>query len=355
MRQILAFCVVGVRELAWIRPGVGREVERWRRAAAQIPDPALRRDALASLRTKRFNTEGAALFAVLPRRRDGRLLRVLVAFQVLLDFLDTLSERPAPDPLANAAQLHLALTDALDPERPMSDYYRHHPRRADGGYVHALVHACRESCRSLPAYGKVRGPALQAATRCSVQGLNHDPDPARRDSGLQRWAQRTYPRSSGVSWWELTAAASSTLGIHALLALAADPACSRRDAAEVAGAYMPWICAASTMLDSYVDEAEDAANNGHSYMAHYPSTGIAAQRTRELLCRSLHEARRLRNGPRHVLIAAGMVAMYLSCEAARTSAKRSTTRAFVRSGGLLAILLLPVLRAWRIAHALRTM
>jgi hypothetical protein len=61
----------------------------------------------------------------------------------------------------------------------------------------------------------------------------------------------------------------------------------------------------------------------------------------------------LRNGPRHVLIAAGMVAMYLSSEGARTSAKRGTTRAFVRAGGLLAMLLLPVLRAWRIAHRLR--
>jgi tetraprenyl-beta-curcumene synthase len=350
---MLAFCAVCARELSWIRPGVAREVEHWRRAAARIPDPAIRRDALASLHAKRFNAEGAALFAALPRRRDARLLRALVAFQVLLDFLDTRSERPVPDPLATGHQLHLALTDALDPDRPLSDYYRHHPRGADGGYVRGLVQTCREACRALPAYGLVRGPALAAATRCGVQGLNHDPDPVRRDCGLQRWAQRTFPRASGVSWWELTAAASSTLGIHALLALAADPGCSRRDAVEVGRAYMPWICAVSTMLDSYVDEAEDAANHGHSYMGHYASASVAAQRTRELLCRSLLEARRLRNGPRHVLIAAGMVAMYLSCEGARVSGKRSTTRALVRGGGVLAMLLLPVLRAWRIVHSLR--
>jgi tetraprenyl-beta-curcumene synthase len=213
---------VCARELHWIRPNVAREIEGWRRHAESIPDAGIREDALAALAEKRFNAEGAALFAALPPRRDAALVRVLVAFQILLDFLDTLSERPAPDAVADGRQLHLALRDALDPQRPRSDYYRHHPQRSDGGYVRALVECCRESCLSLPAYGNVRSLALRAAARCSVQGLNHDPDGARRESTLEGWARSNFP-TSPFSWWELTAAASSTLGIHALLALAADP------------------------------------------------------------------------------------------------------------------------------------
>jgi tetraprenyl-beta-curcumene synthase len=347
VRQISACCAVGARELAWIHPVVGREVERWRMLAASIPDPGIRADALTALRDKRLNAEGAGLFAALPCRRDRQLLRLLVAFQILLDHLDTVSERPAPDPLANGRQLHLALRDALDPYGQTSDYHLHHPARTDGGYVRALVATCRDACRSLPAYETVRPLALQAAVRCSVQGLNHDPDPVRRDSGLELWARRAAAPDSGVSWWELTAADSSTLGIHALLALAVDPSCAREDAEDVARAYMPWICAASTMLDSYVDEAEDAANDGHSYLAHYPSAPIAERRALELVRRSLREARQLRNGSRHALITAGMVAMYLSADGARASGKRATTLAFVRAGGLLTMLLLPVLRIWR--------
>ena len=353
LRQLAALCAVCMRELAWIHPHVAREVRRWRRLAVSIPDPGIRADALASLRGKRLNAEGAGLFAALPRRRDRNLLRLLVAYQVLLDYLDTVSERPAPDALANGRQLHLALRDALLPYGPTSDYYRHHPCDGDGGYVHALVQTCREACLALPAYGRVCALALESATACGVQGLNHDPDPVRRDGTLERWARRRFPGSAGVSWWELTAAASSTLAIHALLAVAADPACARRDAEEIGSAYMPWICAASTMLDSYVDEAEDASNEGHSYIAHYPSAEVARRRTRELVCRSLHEARRLRNGPRHALIAAGMVAMYLSADGARAPGNRSTTRAFVRAGGRLTMLLLPVLLIWRRAYRWR--
>jgi tetraprenyl-beta-curcumene synthase len=343
----VALCAVSARELAWIRPNVAREVDGWRERAKSIPDPTIRGDALEALADKRLNAEGAALFAVLPPRRDLHLLRLLVAFQVLLDFLDSVSERPAPDPLADGRQLHLALRDALDPGGPIRDYYRHHPRGEDGGYLRALVQSCRESCAALPAYEQVRDLALQGAQRCSVQGLNHDPDCARRDIRLERWARVTFPEAVGMSWWELSAAASSTLGIHALLALAADPRGVAREAEEIDSAYMPWICAASTMLDSYVDEVEDAASAGHSYIAHYASAKVAAERTSELVWRSLQEARRLRNGPRHALIAAGMVAMYLSAADARTSPKRATTRAFLRAGGAHTRLLLPILRLWR--------
>lgn len=354
MRQILAIASVSARELSWIRPGVAREIDGWRRRAATIPDVTLREDALTALTCKRFNAEGAALFAVLAPRRDPRLLRLLVAFQILLDFLDSVSEQCGPDPLADGHQLHLALRDALDPCRPLGDYYRHHPRREDGGYLRALVETCRESCLALPSYRFVRVLALQGAERCGVQGFNHDPDPARRDRALERWAACTFPLTREVSWWELTAAASSTLGVHALLALGADPNCGECDADEVAAAYMPWICAASTMLDSYVDELQDAESDGHSYIAHYANERVAAERTKELIRRSLAEARRLRNGARHALIAAGMVAMYLSTDDARTSAKRTTTRACLRAGGLLPRLLLPILRLWRIACRLRS-
>jgi tetraprenyl-beta-curcumene synthase len=352
-RQLLAFGAVCARELAWIRPEVAREVERWRRCAAAIPDAEIRDDALTALASKRFNAEGAALFAVLPPRRDLGLLRLLVTFQILLDFLDSLSERPVPDPQADGLQLHLALRDALDPGGPISDYYRHGPRRRDGGYVRALVQRCREHCVYLPSYESTRSFALRGARRCRVQGLNHDADAARRDRALEAWAAETFDDGWGLSWWELTAAASSTLGILALLALAADPGSGECDAREVDAAYMPWICAASTMLDSYVDEVEDAAGDAHSYIAHYPSGELAVQRTHELVRRSLLEARQLRNGARHALIAGGMVAMYLSTDEAHSAFKRDTTRMLLQAGGSLTTMLVPILRAWRVGGGAR--
>jgi tetraprenyl-beta-curcumene synthase len=259
-----------------------------------------------------------------------------------------------PRPVANGDQLHRALVEAVQPGAPISDYYRYHPWQDDGGYLTALVTTCRECCRGLPAYGSVKARVVRAARRCGVQGINHDPDARRRESRLRQWVGAEFAGRQDLCWWELTAAASSTLGIHALLAQAADPCPAPRVFGEVDRAYMPWVCAASTMLDSYVDALADLAGEGHSYVAHYANPSIAAQRVCELIRRSVREARELRGGLRHALIVAGMTAMYLSADEARTPAMRATTDRFVEAGGSLTRALLPVLRLWRLINGQRS-
>jgi hypothetical protein len=107
------------------------------------------------------------------------------------------------------------------------------------------------------------------------------------------------------------------------------------------------------MLDSYVDQAEDAANRDHSYVAHYPSEELALRRIKECIARAAHGARGLRNGPRHAVIFACMIAMYLSKDSARTPAMRASTRELARAGGTLTMVLLPILRLWRIYYRQR--
>lgn len=351
-RQIGALLAVSARELTWVLPNVAREVRGWREHALRIPDPALRADALATLKRERLNTEGAALFAILPRRRDRKLLRLLVAYQITLDYLDSISERPSPDPLANGRQLHLALVEALDPAGPISDYYRHHPAHEDAGYLRTLVQTCRDLCLALPGYDRVRALAERSAQHGTVQILNHDPDPTRRARALAAWARRELPSDTDASWFELTACASSSLWILALLALAADPATSAEDLDEAAAVYVPWVCAASTLLDAYVDQTDDAATGNHNYLVHYSSADLAVERLAEIVRRSASGARLLRRGPRHALITTGMVAMYLSKGAAREPRLREGTRVIMRAAGSLPRVQLPIMRALRILHRL---
>ncbi len=319
-----------------------------------IPDAPIREDALSSIERKRGHTDGAALFWILPRRRDLNLLRLLVAYEIIWDFLDSVNERGAAVGPANGRQLHLALIEALDPWAPLSDYYRFHPWREDGGYLTALVEACRRRCAALPCYARVRSLVAREATRAQVLALNHDIDPSGRDAALREWAAREFSEKQECSWFELSGAASASLTVHAFLALAAEPACTEADVVRTGAAYFPWLSATTTMLDSYVDQVEDALNGDHRYISHYPSQAAAAGRVCELVTRSAHEARRLHNGHRHAVIAACMIAMYLSKDSARTPAMRSNTAVLARAGGSLTRLLMPVLRLWRITFAQRS-
>jgi tetraprenyl-beta-curcumene synthase len=337
----------------WGLAAVAREVRVWTARAVEIPDPLLRHDALDALTRKRGHTDGAALLWSIPRARDPNLLRLLVAYEIIWDFLDGVNERGAAAGQVNGRQLHLALVDALDLTRSASDYYKHHPWKDDGGYLRTLVEVCRESCRELPSYWAIRPLLVREATRAQVLAINHDLDSARRDADLQRWAADELPGASDSTWFELTGAASASLTVHALLALGAEPACSEVSLARACAAYFPWISTATTMLDSYVDQAEDLANGDHSYVSHYLTPQLATARICALVERCVLEARALERGERHTVIAACMIAMYLSKDSAHTAATSETTRSLVRAGGSLTRLLLPVLRLWRIAYAQR--
>ncbi len=351
--QLLALATAAGRELSWGLRAAARELRGWRAAAAAIPDPGLRADALASLACKRGHADGAALFTILPRRRDARLLRLLVAYETMVDYLDNVSERHPT--CANGLQLHGALADALDPDTPLNDWYRHHPTCDDGGYLAALVDACREGCRALPSYELVRPLLARDARLALVLGINHDPDPVRRDAALREWAAVELPGERELAWFELSGAASATMSVLALLALAADPALCAAEVDAVHAAYWPWISLATTMLDSWVDATDDPRDGHHSYVAHYGDAAAALPRVRAAVGRGAAAARGLPAGHRHAVIVGCMVALYLSEDSARTPATRADTRELVRAGGSLVRLLLPMLRGWRLAYGQRAM
>jgi tetraprenyl-beta-curcumene synthase len=354
LRQLWALIAATARELVWGLPAVAREVHRWRSLAREIPDASIREDALGALTTKRGHIDGAALFSILPGKRNPSLLRLLVAYEIIWDFLDNTNERGVAAGQANGRQLHLALVDALDPGRPISDYYRHHPWRDDGGYLRTLVTVCRENCARLPSHGRVRQLVVREALRAQVLAINHDLDPRRRDTMLEAWAICEFPRGHEASWFELAGAASAGLTIFALLVLASEPVCTDDEITRTRNAYFPWASTLAAMLDSYVDQAEDVANGDHIYVSHYPSPELATQHICLLVKRGLREARSLKDGEKHTLIVASMVAMYLSKDSALTPAMREATTRILDAGGSLTRVLHPILRLWRTAYGLRS-
>ena len=311
-----------------------------------IQDKSIRKDALDSLVRKRDNVEGASLFSILPTHRNKCLLKLLVTYQILWDFLDSVSERGACAGYANGYQLHRALVEALDLDAPISDYYRFHPWKDDGGYLLALVEACRRMCTGLSCYRQVRPLMLQAVERCAIQSLNHEPESSRRDAALKEWAAREFAGEQMLEWFELTAAASA-FPPHILLALAAEPSLDQQELRDVYAAYFPWVGLAIAMLDSYLDQAEDLVSGNHSYISHYASQTEALERLSMIIGRIVCQARRLPNSRRHAVLTEGIVAWHLSMDSVNTPTAREATRMLACSGGPLTRLLLPIAHIWR--------
>lgn len=353
--------LAATRQLVWGLPTAAKEMRKWRARAQAASSAPLREDALRVLDRKRTHVDGAGLFWILSKQRQPRLLRLLVAYELMLDFLDYASERGANtlrDVHAGQVDgelLHAALLNALASDTVIADHYALHPWNDDSGYLSALIAACREGTRALPSYTVVRQFATSEAARAAeVLAINHIPDPSRRNRGLEAWVRRHFPGERQLAWFEVAAAVSGSLAVHALLAQAADPYATQRTVERVYAVYLRSVALATAMLDSYADQLEDGATDGHSYIAHYVDPETTQARLQAIVEETMRATRALPHGRRHAIIAGCMIAMYLSKDDARSAGLATNTRSLVAAGGPLVRCLLPVLRSWRIVFSHRS-
>ncbi|HEY6761058.1 MAG TPA: DUF2600 family protein [Baekduia sp.] len=341
---VSALAASASRELVWGLALVRAEVSRWRAQAAEIPDPDLRAEALAALADKRPLLDGAALFWILPRRRQPELARQLVALQILANYHDRAGERAALLGSEEPAGAMRALGQAMDPSAALPATYG--PTDGSvGAYLSALAIVCRRASAALPSR-TVLSHLLREVRRARSMDIEHARDGASRVAGLQQFAASEFGVRDDIRWWELTAGASSLLTAIAAIAVAADSSSTEHDVEAAIDAYI-WVGAVGTLLDHYIDFAADGVSGAHNYLNYYATQELAHLRLRYLIDRALREVGRLRRGERHQVIVASMVAMYLTSRSAQGVALRETSHTLIAAGGSLTRLLVPMLRGWR--------
>ncbi len=276
--------------LATVLPRLRKEMRRWHAEAEQIPDPELRRVAVAALEEKGSNVEAVAVFATLaPRRHRATALRAMAALQIGIDCRDGLEEAGS----AGAT---------------------------GGGYLELLERAWRTELGGLPGARTVGPVAERAAARCAEgQRLTHvagGGDAAE----LERWARSH--AVSGYEWWELGAGASSSVAAHALIAAAADSGTAKTEAEAIDAAYFPSVGALTVILDDLVDREADRAAGEHSYLPYYAGPEQAAERIAAIGTAASAALAGLPQARRHVAILAGVAAFYLSSPESETALAR---------------------------------
>lgn len=366
LRAALALAGANARYWTTVAPLAWRELRRWRARAQLIDDAGLRAHALAKLREDDGNVKTTVTLATLaPLRRRASTVRAIVSLQVMYDYLDAVSE----ERFENGATCGDALFGAFDAAfsaAAETDFYRGHPRRDRSGYLDALAATCREAQAPLPRLPAVAALASAIAAHSGrAQELSHRAGTG--DVGaLERWAAAeaaaattgvapphsgaappsTTP-AGGLAWWELAAgSAASILAVHALLAIAADPRTTVRDAERTASAYR-LAATLTTLLDSLVDHERDVAAGEHSYVAYYASPAVAAERIAAVARRTAEAAGGLRRAPHHLMTVAGIAGFYLSAPGAEST---FAAPAAARVTAELRPLIVPILwifRSWR--------
>lgn len=296
-------------------PQSRREKQRWQARAQEIPDATLRREALKTIAEKWGHCEGAVAFGVLvPRRNRRAFVRMVIAYELLIDYLDNVSECPAADPWANTIRLHdsagnaVALSLSREP-----DYYMFNAQQDDGGFLSSLSTACRDIFQALPSSSVVAPHAERLIAMYSeAQAYCHTRQAGAAQLGPTMLVDAAAARAPELSWGEVLAGCNTSLALFPLMAEAMRPGCSEADVARCYSAYFPWTTGLHILLHSLLDRPADLAAGRFNQLEDYGSTEETAEAIGRIARRAREGLSRLPQRDTHVALLSGMVGYYLA-------------------------------------------
>ncbi|HHY46045.1 MAG TPA: tetraprenyl-beta-curcumene synthase family protein [Firmicutes bacterium] len=341
-----------------ILPMVDRELGEWASRLDACPDPVLKELGRSSILYKRFHAQGGSVYAAYPwflvrdsiasesRLRAGKrynlarhkgsdldyatasdqvyhLIKFIVAFQTISDYLDNLCDRAGCLDGRAFWTLHQSMLDALEPppkpgaEHPSSgapdtDYYCDYPHKSDGGYLGALVTQCRQQLVHFPSYPLIKKEVLKLASLYRDLQVKKHVEVASREGLLVDWYNEHASGFPSIQWWEFAAACGSTLGIFALLASAISPLLSYDDVCAITRAYFPWIAGLHILLDYLIDQEEDRRGGDLNFVSFYKSRDTCRERLMLFFRESMNRASELPSRHFHMTVVRGLLALYFS-------------------------------------------
>lgn len=360
-----------IRYWSSLAPLVRHELRQWTARAERIPDRSVRELACEKLRTEHFNAEVAATLATLsPEEHRQRVVEAIVAFEVLYDYLDGLTERaasgepagpegPGVGSVERGERLYRPFTTVFAPGWDAADRTERSAGGGlaldDGGYAEELAAAVREAIAGLPSLPAVARMAERAARRCAEAQVRVHASPVLGSGELERWARDRAAQEDGLEWRAYVAGSvASVLCVHALIAAAAAPSLEEAEAGAIDRAYLH-VSALSTMLDSLVDYERDV-RCGEPWLARlHGGPAPLGRRLGPIARDAMALARRTPDPAHHTMTLLGVVAYYTS--APEGKAEHELTRApfarLHRELGPVVVPTLAVMRTWRLAKRLR--
>lgn len=316
-----------------IFPIVDKKLGVYLEMAKDIPDEELSRQAVSSIKTKKFHCQGGGIYALYPGVCQYDMISFIVSYQTISDYLDNLCDRVDISSEKAFRQLHFAMTDALDVSDNIKNYYKYYPYKDDGGYLVFLVNECKKVIRKLPSYELICDRALFVSKLYSDLQVYKHLDIDLREDKMQKWFKKYLGFFPEVSGWEFSAAAGSTLTIFLLIAMAMNRGLRKKEVDKIFNAYFPWICGLHILLDYYIDLYEDKLEGDLNFISYYKDSKECKERMKVFFRNAEQNARTLKYPFFHQTIVEGLMAMYLSDSKAYLGERKEITRELLKESG----------------------
>jgi len=295
-----------------VQPVTHARLRQWKERAQKIPDPELRSQALASIAAKTFHCEGGSLYGLLAGEQYKEAIKFIVAYQTISDYLDNLCDRSTSQDPEDFRALHESMIQALTPDAPLTAYYRFRREQNDGGYLAALVQACREVLNHLSNYQMGAAAVRElASVYVDLQVHKH----VRKDERLPRlqaWFAGYKKDLPEMDWYEFAACTGSTLGIFCIVSQLFNPSSTGELAIRIKNAYFPWVQGLHILLDYLIDQEEDRNSSDLNFCSYYENSEHLSCRLSHFYNQAQTSVANLPDAKFHQLITRGLLSIYLA-------------------------------------------
>lgn len=319
-----------------IFPAVHHELAYWKRRASQIPNPELRKQALASIETKTFHCEGGAILALMAKKDYKKAVKFIVAYQTISDYLDNLCDRSTSLDPEDFSVLHEAMPDALKLDASAKNYYRLREDQDDDHYLNDLAETCRSVIRELEHYELIKDYLFELCRYyCDLQVHKHVV-PEERVPRLKEWFRIFQDQLPEMEWYEFSACSGSTLGIFCLISYAMRQDFKAKDAIHIRNGYFPYIQGLHILLDYLIDQEEDATCGDLNFCFYYENQEKLFKRLKHFVREADRQTERLPHKNFHHLINRGLLGVYLSDEKVRRQKSvQNLAKEIIKTGGMI--------------------
>ncbi|MDT8859321.1 tetraprenyl-beta-curcumene synthase family protein [Alkalihalobacillus sp. MEB130] len=326
-------------------PTVHKYFDPWIEKASAIPDPELRSQALDALKKKKFHCEGGGVYGLVAKDRFDDLLQFIIAYQIACDYLDNLCDQsPSLDP-NDFRSLHQSLLDALTPGATLKNYYQYRQEQNDGGYLHSIVKTCQDILSTFPSFEKVQAGMLELSGYYGDLQVHKHVIKEERIPRLEKWFDEHRHKVPKMTWYEFSACAGSTLGIYTLATYATKPDLTEETATVLKEGYYPWLQGVHILLDYFIDQEEDIADDELNFLFYYKDEKEMIERFRLFVTKAEEYIAKLPDPKFHRMIIRGVIAIYISDEKVQKDKElKKKSKKMVKMGGLPTFLFL--LNSW---------
>lgn len=317
-----------------IFPVVHHELAYWKSRAKLIPNPELRRQALASIEHKTFHCEGGAILALMAGKAYKKAVKFIVAYQTISDYLDNLCDRSTSLDPDDFAALHESMEDALTLGAAPKNYYYLRDDQDDGNYLNDLSGTCRTVLAEVEHYDLVKEYLLELCDYYCALQIHKHVKPEERIPRLKKWFNSYKQQLPDMEWYEFSACSGSTLGIFCLVSYAMRKDFQKKDAIHIRNGYFPYIQGLHILLDYLIDQEEDRIGGDLNFCSYYQSQEQLFKRLQYFILQADYHTKELPNKKFHQLINRGLLGLYLSDEKVRKQRNvRKLARELIKTGG----------------------